>query len=446
MVCSLSGKCAMLPRTGSLSLLSLVLLIAGCGPAPIANPYGDSAAVEEFGQLKLLKLVNDPRLQAEVAKLEAKQQLPANLSQNYLRNTDPATQPTIDRLLDQSARRDVEQHLAESNFWWSGGSPTNDLLLSARDNEFLIKWNTDRVAARPILLQPGARLPIDLEKGYLADPAWTGTIHCLARSELLHAGISAGGGNMDEAVTSVAFAMAYADRLNQVPRISARQVAIQIREEVFVTLRALLRTSQMNSTQMQTLTTIFQQTHQSWPKEQPLWATERACGLHFFEMVRAGHFASLLTRDEYESLSGGGALDEYQRRVQRNLTDDQVFYLQAMAKLIDAAETPYYQRIDVLNELTDAVNQSQNSAKPLRISSNFLLIDFHAQQAAIAKDEALVITWLGALQTATGNAPGSPPIEPFSGKPVEVKTEPTRVVAHFSQLPGSLPELVIPRL
>jgi len=438
----------MLPRIGlnSLVVVALVFGVAGCRPATITNPYGDSAEVADYGKLKLLKLVNDPRIKAEIAKLEASQQLPTSLSQAYLRNTDPATQPNIDRLLDQSARRDVEQHLADSDFWWSGGAPTNDLLLSARDNEFLRKWNTDRVAARSILLQPGARLPIDVEQGYLADPSWTGTVHCLARAELLHAGISAGSGNLDEAITAAAFAMAYADRLNQVPRVTARQVAIQIREEVCVTLRALLRTSQLTPSHLQTLTTVFQQTHQSWPKDQPIWATERACGLHFFEMVRAGHLASLLTREEYESLSGGGTLDEYQRNVLQNITDDQVFYLQAMSKLVAAAEQPYFERIDTLNELSDAVSQSQSSAKPLRISSDFLLIDYHAQQAAMAKDEAVVLTWLFALQTSTGNASAEPPIEPFSGKQVEVENEPTRVVARFSRLPGNIPELVIPKL
>ncbi|RCS51875.1 hypothetical protein DTL42_09960 [Bremerella cremea] len=430
-------------------LLSIALLtssILGCGEQVATDPYGANATPADFGELRLSETVNDPRIKNELERLEANGTLPKQLASQYQSRTDEASTTQTARFFDGTDPDYVDEQLAKSGHWWNVNAPGRELLITTQGEDYLRKWDSQRTAARKALIQPDVRYPIQIEQGYLADPTWVGMMHCLARAELLEAARQAKQDNVDEAVTAVAYAIAYGDQLNQVPILAARNTAAAIREESFVTLRALLRHPKLEAGHLRTLETVLEQSSRAWPDDTELWKVDRACGLHFLEMIRAGHLASLLTREEYDAMSASGELAKLSVNIAKNLTTDQAFYLESMKKVVDSAKEPYYARVEVLNSIADALNQARNSGGYPIVSGDFLLSGMHAQQADLAKDKLRLTIWLTALQMANGHAPKTMPLSEFSGQPIEVRDEPTQVVASFARVPGEIPELIVPKM
>jgi hypothetical protein len=271
-------------------------------------------------------------------------------------------------------------------------------------------------------------------------------MHCLARAELLEAASQASQNNMSEAVTAAAYALAYADQLNQAPSLAARNAAVAIREETFVTLRALMRHPQFSGDSQRTLETVLQQTVQAWPSDAELWKADRAFGLHFLEVIRSGNFASVLTREEYDAMMASGEFGMLQSKIMRSLTMDQAFYLDAMRDVVESSEKPYHERAAGLFAISDALNQAESSGSFPTISGEFLLSEIHARSAEFSKDKTRTIIWLTALQAANGHPPAAMPISDFSGKPIVIQEEPGRVIASFEGLPGEIPNLEVRKL
>ncbi len=426
-------------------LLLTAIAMCGCGQGSTADPYGQGVKPADFSQLKLSQTVNDPRVKNELDRLEAENALPAQIAQAYQSQTDETSGEQIFNFLRGTDAKTVEQALTDSADWWNPKSPGRDLLVSSQGQDFLKEWDMQRKAGRNVLLQPKARFPVDLESGILADPSWTSTMHCLARAELLEAAHQASLNNMSESVTAAAYALAYADQLNQVPTLPARNSAAAIREETLVTLRALLRHPQFSAGQLRTLETVLKQTMQRWPNDTQLWKADRASGLHFLEMIRAGHLPSLLTREEYDAMMASGEFAKLTSSISRNLTTDQAFYLDAMKDIVDSADKPYYERAEGLAAITDALNLAEMTDKYPTVSGDFLLSGMHAQQANLSKDKSRMTIWLAAVQAANGHPPEPMPIVDFSGKPVEIDDQPGQVIANFEGVPGEIPDLVIPK-
>lgn len=426
-------------------LFLAAVTLCGCGQSSPADPYGEGASPADYSQLKLSQTVNDPRVKGELDRLEAESSLPWQIAESYRGRTDETSGEPIFNFLRGADSKDVEKALVDSAHWWNPNSPGRELLVSTQGQDFLSAWDMQRKAGRGVLLQPKARFPVDLESGMLADPSWTSTIHCLARSELLEAANQARQNNMSEAVTAAAYALAYADQLNQVPTLPARNTAAAIREETLITLRALLRHPQFSASQLRTLETVLKQTMQRWPSDTDLWKADRGSGLHFMEMVRAGHLASLLTREEYDAMMASGEFAKLASSISRNLTTDQAFYLDAMKDIVADANKPYYQRAERFAAITDALNLAQMTDNYPIISGDFLLSDMHAQQATLSKDKSRMMVWLAAVEAANGHPPEQMPIIDFSGKPVDIRDEPGQIIASFEGIPGEIPDLVIPK-
>lgn len=435
-----------MPRNYSFCLGCLAMIVlVGCGQRSTPDPYGPGASPAEFSQLKLSQTVNDPRVKNELDRLEAEKSLPSQIAQSYRSQTEETSGEQIFNFLRGTDANTVEQALTDSAHWWNPRSPGRDLLVASQGQDFLAAWDAQRKAGRNVLLQPKAHFPVDFESGILADPSWTSTIHCLARAELLEAARQASQNNMSEALTAAAYALAYADQLNQVPTLPARNSAVAIREETLITLRALLRHPQFSASQLRTLETVLKQTMQRWPNDTDLWKADRATGLHFLEMIRAGLLASLLTREEYDAMMASGEFAKLSSSITRNLTTDQAFYLDAMKDIVEAADKPYYQRADGLGAITDALNMAQMTSNYPTVSGDFLLSGMHAQQAQLSKDKSRMTIWLAAVQAANGHPPEEMPIIDFSGKPVQIRDEPGQVIASFEGIPGDIPDLVIPK-
>ena len=202
---------------------------------------------------------------------------------------------------------------------------------------------------------------------------------------------------------------------------------------------------QFSASQLRTLETVLKQTMQRWPDDRQLWMADRASGLHFLEMIRAGHLPSLLTREEYDAMMASGEFAKLTSSISRNLTTDQAFYLDAMKDIVDSADKPYYQRAEGLAAISDALNMAEMTGKYPTVSGDFLLSGMHAQQADLSKDKSRITIWLAAVQAANGHAPDPMPVVDFSGKPVEINDQPQQVIARFDGIPGEIPDLVIPK-
>jgi hypothetical protein len=162
------------------------------------------------------------------------------------------------------------------------------------------------------------------------------------------------------------------------------------------------------------------------PPDARAWIGDRAAGLIVYELVRDGHYLTLLSREEVQRLTDQGVLQVTARAARRNIDSDQLFYLQSMRKIIEAAHVPYYQRKETLAAIRrDLAAREQSADYPL-IAAGLLLTDFETGHFRQAQDAARCQAWIAALAAAVEQTPVTI-TSPVTGEPLQVEIDSQQV-------------------
>jgi hypothetical protein len=152
-----------------------------------------------------------------------------------------------------------------------------------------------------------------------------------------------------------------------------------------------------------------------------------------YELVRDGFYLSLLDQAELQRLRDDGLIAATSNAVMRNLDADELYYLTAMRQIIDNCQLPYYQRAQILREVRSDLAAREKTADYPLVAGLLLLSDFETGHRLQAADLARATAWKLALETVTGRAPPSAPVNPLTGISLQ-----SQVVAGRVHVQGAL--------
>ena len=247
------------------------------------------------------------------------------------------------------------------------------------------------------------------------------------RLEAVAAAVKIADGEPAEALPHLRTLLTTARFLASEPNVTTRVAAANIRRDALAVLATIVAHDRCSADLHQELFDLLSAETSDWPADAHAWVGDRAAGLLTYELVREGHYLSLLAADEVQRLKSQQNLEATARAALRNIDADERFYLQAMRQLIDACEQPYCQRIEVLNAIRrDLRDQERSSDYPL-VAGTLLMADFETAQRHQAEDLARCQAWLVALGAALGRESTAPVTNSLTGQPYRVDRTPLAV-------------------
>lgn len=263
--------------------------------------------------------------------------------------------------------------------------------------------------------------------GMLADLRFLEPLDLGCRLEAVAAAVKIADGEPAAAIAHLRTLLATARLLAAEPNVTTRVAATNIRRDAIAVLAAIVAHDQCTADLHQELFDLLSEQTSDWPADSIAWIGDRAAGLVTYELVREGHYLSLLAADDVERLKSQQNLEATARAALRSIDADERFYLQAMHQLIDACERPYSDRQDVLSAIRrELLGKEQSSDYPL-VAGTLLLADFETAQRLQAEDFARCQAWRVALGAALGQEPPTPVANSLTGQAYQVSRTPLAV-------------------
>ena|GEM_PF-1360794 len=413
------------------------LLPLGCGkdtdenkPQVNVPPYGTP---EHYGYLLKTQTARNPYLIKELDRIEEEEALPEDLTDTQTYGSDGGGAkfmvPELSRLFTKTDRdrvlREAENlYPKEKDFKFDSPDHLQRML------KFLDYHNTTREAARKIADRDDFRLHANLLQGMFAELAFVDVVWICAYLEAYQAAESLYVRNDPEkALEAAAYMLRWATFLGNEPHLITRLEAAYLRTEAMHVIIAALHSNNASADTFQNAYTIVMKHINLWPDEQKIWRGERAVGMHTYEVARNSDLGSLLEPKEYTELAetvGAENLDLY---IYSNINTDELFYLNAMRRIIDAAALPFHERKYLFATIEDELNQptiekeDQQGKKRDRtvLADKLLLPGIEQSQKIIAEDQA---NWeaLARVIAEILHLPNKPKFEtnPLTGKLYQV--------------------------
>jgi hypothetical protein len=252
-------------------------------------------------------------------------------------------------------------------------------------------------------------------------------------------------GKPGEAVVPLGFMFRHIRMLSQVSHVVPRIAAVHLRRDALSVLAEVARHAATDRSTLEHLHEMLVGQLASWPPDADTWIGDRAVGLHTYEIIREGHLTSVLTVEEIDQFKSEGNLKSLFRAVVGNIDGDQLFYLTAMQKMIDACERPFYQRADVFQGTHDDLKKLLPTANYPIIAARVMLPGIEQGQRLQAIDRAHVEGWTLALSVATGGDRVGIEINPLTGKKYQIHDHKTNVSVWGIESGAADQQVIVPK-
>lgn len=423
-----------------LAVLALVCLSSlGCNNDPEEKseieipPYGTP---EHYGYLPQTSTARNPYLNNEIERIEKENGLPKQLTDIDRFGPDGGGAgflvPELKILFGNSSLgpkyepilRSAEKLYPKKDFKFDSPEHLDQAI------EFRKRYDTERQASRKIADRNDFRLHANLLLGMFAELKFIDVVWTCAYLEAFQAAEALYKDNdPDEAIVAVAYMLRWATLLGNEPHLVARLEAAYLRTEALHILIAILHSKNANADTFQKAYTVVMKHINLWPDESDALRGERAVGMHTYEVARNSDLNSLLEPDEYAALAEAVGTDNLDRYIYNNINTDELFYLNAMRRIIDSISLPYHERQYLFTTIEDELNQvtieevDKKGKKRDRtvLADKILLPNIEQSQIIIAEDRANWEALALAIATAL-NLPNKPSFEtnPLTGKLYQV--------------------------
>jgi hypothetical protein len=423
----------------------LASLFSGCESASSPSAPRNTSAAEHarrYAELPGLAGAPHPGLKAELALLQAEGMTPAALDQRLATASAEAggSQQATGGLLG-AAIPPISRPLltAQLDAVYAGGPLALSPVELERGREVLLRCTAERQRFREALEAASASPLLLPSDGALADLQFLDAVRLGCRLEAIAAADALAENEPEQAVMPLATILRAAKLLAREWNLTTRLAAANLRGDGLCVLAAIAAHERTTQATHERLLALVERETADWPPDAAAWIGERAAGLTTYELVRDGHYLSLLDSSETQKLRESGLLAATAKAVMRNIDADEHFYLQSMRRMIEACRQPYYQRAAVLDEIRrDLAARDQTGHQPL-IAGRLLLADFEAAHQRQAEDLAAALAWKLALAAAAGRQPRETALNPLTGQPLAIEiTEQGAVVAGY-RLPDGGP-------
>ncbi|MGY8769596.1 MAG: hypothetical protein ACKVH8_14360, partial [Pirellulales bacterium] len=251
-----------------------------------------------------------------------------------------------------------------------------------------------------------------------------------------------------QAFESVVHSLEFSHRLHQATHPYAKRMAAENRAVAFLAIQKIMAMRSIERQHLVYLRDTLSQHLAQWPQDADGWIADRACGLHFYEMVRDGELLSVLPEEEIKALTESKELELTIKAINRNLNQDELFYLTEMRHTIEACQKPYHLRINLLLHQSDRLIALGDTSKYPTLAAKYLIKDQFQHQALQAQDLSRNLAWVAALSLALDESldESSLPLNPLNGKSLEVSVEVNRIVINNVVPRGSSKQIIVPRI
>ena len=266
-----------------------------------------------------------------------------------------------------------------------------------------------------------------LADGVLADMEFLDPLAIGCRMEAATAALSLADNRPDDALPHLETMLRAARLLAAEPNVTLRIAAVNVRADALQVLRAIAAHEHASRATHEQLFALLTLQTADWPDDARTWIGDRAAGLLVYELVRDGQYLSLLTKDEVRALEEQRIVRVTAKAVMRHIDEDELFYLRAMQRMIDACPSPYSQRAAVLQQIRSELAASEATADYPLVAGNVLLADFETGHRRQAEDFSRCQAWTLALGTTLGRETIAAPTNPLTGRPYQIERTPLSV-------------------
>jgi len=391
------------------------LMLAGCRN----NEVTVAEMVTQAAKLDKTKQSSHAVLQDELRRLSAERALPDQLDgQRHIAAMHPESLAAkLHKILDDAQTDRILKRLPD--FFPQGRQSFNAVTIESSAG-FLQFYQTPHQAARQALDGPQSPFEWLATDGWFADTRYTDRATALCGLELIAGMDALSSRDPARCIAALSYAGRIIRLLGEDGHLTARLAAVDLRDKWLQLVESAARQPDFKRDDAQQILEMLLRQIAQWPQETTAWINDRAVGLQTYELVRNGHYLSLLSKTEVDALEADGMHLIRARAVQRYIDEDQVFYLDIMRRLIDLHRFPYYERRKVLNAIEDQLLVADQLEKYPQIAVEFLLPHVLTAMERIANDRARSEAWAVALAIAIGHPRPEFTINPANGQPYDL--------------------------
>ncbi|GAB6187583.1 hypothetical protein [Thermopirellula anaerolimosa] len=398
---------------------AVVATLVGVGcPRSQAPEQEPVPLVERIGELTELRGTPLVTLREEIARIEEEKGLPRQLTE--------ALPPPDDNLaavfVDLFPADRLPGILAEAEQYLSaGGGPDAhpDALRGAK--AFRERFEPQRISVRRALRRPTCVFPVRFTAGYAADLGFLDQVAAAMRLEALFALEAAGEGRTNEAADSVISQLQLAAALAACKHPQVRFTAARHRAAALNMLQEVVLSKPLHRDDMLRVLNELRRQIAVWPADADAWIGFRALGLHALETAKRGRLYDILTNEEVAEFQEHYDMKSLVEQTRKNADADALYFVRAMARVIEISAMPYTQRRAELDRLATEWTTALAGETPPIVSCRVLLPEVPPGHEIQARDRANLEAWLLAVRTALQEPPAQTPINPWTGEPYQVE-------------------------
>ncbi|MBN1853386.1 MAG: hypothetical protein JW829_11705 [Pirellulales bacterium] len=226
--------------------------------------------------------------------------------------------------------------------------------------------------------------------------------------------------------------------------LDARSKAADLRTEAIRVLEAIAQHEKTSQDELRALYGFIQDQLDQWPSDRNALIGDRAMVMHAYEGIRFRLLDWILTPEEKEAFQEERILGTLEDSLCQTADMDELYYLRAMRRLIDACDRPYYQRIEVQMELTRDLHAKRSKRDFPFAAARLFLPDLDIWQKKCALDRARCEAWALALAAAAEFPSPGYRINPHSGQEYHLEHQNGRVVMKLDEFGERDPVVPLP--
>lgn len=374
--------------------------------------------VERIGELSELSRTPLVTLREELARIEEEKSLPRQLTEPL----PPPDENLAAAFVDLFPADRLPGILAEGEQYLSavrGPEWDPDALRQAQ--AFRERFEPQRLLVRRAVRRPKCVFPIRFTAGYAADLGFLDHVAAAVQLEALFALQAAAEGKPGEAADSVVVQLQLAAALAACKHPLVRFAAARQRAAALNVLQEVVLSKPLRRDDVRRVLNELQRQAAVWPPDADAWIGFRALGLHALETTKRGRLFDILTDEEVTEFGEHYDMKALVEQAKKNADADALYFLRAMAHVIEISATPYHQRRSELERLAAEWTTALTGETPPIVACRVLLPQVPPGHAIQARDRANLEAWLLAVRTALGEPPTQTPINPWTGEPYQVE-------------------------
>ncbi|NMC21885.1 MAG: hypothetical protein GYA33_15870, partial [Thermogutta sp.] len=366
------------------AVLAALAAVSGCSRAAVPEPE-TVPLVERIGELSELSRTDLVTLREELARLEEEKALPRQLTE-ALPPPDENLAAVFVNLFPPDRLPGI---LAEGEQYVSAvRGPEADPAALRQARAFRERFEPQRQAVRRALRRPKCVFPIRFTAGYAADLGFLDQAAAALRLEQLYALQAVAEGKAGEAADSVIVQLRLAAALASSKHPLVRFAAARHRAAALDVLQEVVLSEPLRRDDVLRVGNELRRQIAVWPADADAWIGFRALGLHALETAKRGRLYDILTDEEVAEFQEHYDMKALVEQVRKNADADALYFVRAMARVIEISALPFPRRRPELERLAAEWKTALAGETPPFVACRVLLPQVPPGHEMQARDRA----------------------------------------------------------